>query len=202
MASLSEVISPVSDNPTGDRANMVNNTPIIVAGETSIKSPPTFTGSGFSDMEDPLKFLEDFKEAAIWNNWVLDSRKKELFYRCLKGHAKDWYVGEIMEMPNYSGLAFDAPRNESSVVSRFKKKFVTPRWYLKYEERFDERVQGVNEPVSQYVCAKRALYHKANYNKGLDKTEKQLVQDVRKGLLPVLKKACWDWENSPYSPEQ
>ncbi|KAK4512684.1 ARP2/3 actin-organizing complex subunit Sop2 [Mucor velutinosus] len=45
-----------------------NQQVVIVTGESNVKPAPKFHGSGFSVEEDPLQFLEDFKEAASWNN--------------------------------------------------------------------------------------------------------------------------------------
>ncbi|KAK4512718.1 40S ribosomal protein S6 [Mucor velutinosus] len=45
-----------------------NQQVVVVTGESNVKPAPKFHGSGFSVEEDPLQFLEDFKEAASWNN--------------------------------------------------------------------------------------------------------------------------------------
>ncbi|CEP07092.1 hypothetical protein [Parasitella parasitica] len=98
---------------------------VYVSSETNSRVPPTFSGVGFSLDEEPLKFIEDFQEAAGWNNWV-DSRKKELFRRCLKGFAANWYTTVVMESAAYDTLEFSSSsKSRETIVSLFKAKFVT-----------------------------------------------------------------------------
>jgi hypothetical protein len=85
----------------------VNITLSLVSGETNIKSPPVFSGAGFSLIEDPIKFVDEFKEAAIWNNWFSNERKKELFARCLRGTAKEWWLNEVVDGANYKTILFE-----------------------------------------------------------------------------------------------
>ncbi|CEP17051.1 hypothetical protein [Parasitella parasitica] len=171
-----------------------------ITGETNSKVPPKFSGIGFSPAEDPPKFLEDFRETAVWNNWVQVHRKKELFMRCLAGYARDWYLSEVIERPDYHNLPFESLNHTSTTISSlFQEKFVTAQWFEFYEETFEARKQTSTESATHYVCTKKALYKKANLTSLLDKTEKQLVKKIRKGLLPHLQTLCVQTERNPYA---
>ncbi|CEP09927.1 hypothetical protein [Parasitella parasitica] len=162
---------PRAGSSSGSSAEMSTSPIVIVSGESNMKTPPKFTGSGFAVHEDPLQFVEDFTEAATWNNWQ-EARLNELFCRCLQGFAKDWYIAEIRESPTFQAgtLPFSSPtKNKESLISKFKTKR-----------------QGANESAAQFIIHKRALYLKANAKGAMDKQEKELVRDTLVELQSLL----------------
>ncbi|KAG1277358.1 hypothetical protein G6F66_012319 [Rhizopus arrhizus] len=188
--------------PTYLLQSLLQRQQLIVSGETNAKKPPTFSGSEFALNQDPLKFIDDFEEAATWNNWVYDDRKKELFMRCLTGPAKDWFHNELVTTKAaYNALNYDDDTCDS-LLERFRTNFVTPQWKKKYEEWYDSRKQEIDESPTHYVSAKRALFRKSDPKNKQKKNEGQLVREIRKGLVLELQQLCLDFEVYPYLPEE
>ena len=161
--------------------------------ESNVKKAPTFSGLGLA--EDPLAFLEAFEAAATWNNWVTDERKKELMRRCLDGPAKHWYESRIMTLAvEYNALTY-ADDSEGCLVAQFKKQFVTEVWLERYERVYESRTQKEGESPITYMHEKLSLLKKAD---PLDeKTEKDKIKDIKKGLLPTMQSFCKFVEKNP-----
>ncbi|KAI7887570.1 uncharacterized protein EV154DRAFT_567371 [Mucor mucedo] len=165
---------------------------VMVLGETSAKVAPSFTGG---ERQDPSKFLEEFNEAASWNNWVSRDRRKELFFYCLSGYAKEWFLNTFdrseaahSNIKFYNGI-------EESMVGLFTKKFITAEWFEKYEDR----IQATTETPWEYMNAKRALHRKLGQEVKDEHSEKSIVKDIRNGHLPGVRKFCEHMEMNPYN---
>lgn len=173
-----------------------NTKSILVMGETSAKKAPTFASG---DRQDPSKFLDDFNEAASWNNWISTDRRKELFFRCLSHYAREWFLNTFDRgSEEYKAMAFD-DGSEESLVSRFSRKFITSEWFDKYEEAYEDRVQLNTESPWEFMNVKRALLRKLDPQEIKEKTEKQVVREIRKGLLPEVRKFCDYTEKNPFN---
>lgn len=109
----------------------------------------------------------------------------------------------MRKLPEYIAgqIPFEASdKDQQSVISLFKDKFVTPVWFARYEDLYDNRRHGASESASHYILCKTALYHKANAKGTYNKAEKERTRDLRKGLLPHLRRKCFELELSPYTP--
>lgn len=169
---------------------------VLVLGETSAKKAPTFSSG---DRQDPSRFLDEFNEAAAWNNWVSTDRRKELFFRCLTHYAKEWFLNTFDRASQaYKDMKFD-DGTDASMVAKFSKKFITAEWFEKYEEAYENRVQGENESPWEYMNIKRALLRKLDPAEVEDRNEKHTVKAIRKGLLPEVRKFCEYMEKNPYN---
>ncbi|KAI7893623.1 uncharacterized protein EV154DRAFT_477476 [Mucor mucedo] len=169
---------------------------VLVLGETSAKSAPTFASG---DRQDPVQFLEDFNEAASWNNWVSTDRRKELFFRCLTHYAREWFLNTFERgSEEYKKMKFD-DGTSACLVKQFSAKFITAEWFEKYEEAYEDRVQLKSESPWEFMNIKRALLRKLDPVELASRTEKQTVKEIRKGLLPEVKKFCDYMEKNPYN---
>lgn len=169
---------------------------VLVLGETSAKKAPTFSSG---ERQDPSKFLDEFNEAASWNNWISTERRKELFFRCLTHYAKEWFLNTFDRSTEaYKKMMFDDGTDES-LVAKFKAKFITDEWFDKYEENYENRVQLENESPWEFMNIKRALLRKLDPKEIKERSEKQNVKEIRKGLLPELRKFCEYTEKNPYN---
>lgn len=95
-------------------------------------------------------------------------------------------------------MAFD-DGSEDSLVSRFSKKFITAEWFDKYEEAYEDRVQLYAKSPWEFMNVKRALLRKLDPQEIKDKTEKQVVREIRKGVLPEVRKFCDYTEKNPFN---
>ncbi|KAG2211909.1 hypothetical protein INT47_004596 [Mucor saturninus] len=154
---------------------------VLVLGENSAKSAPTFSSG---DRQDPVQFLKDFNEAASWNNWVSTDRRKELFFRCLTHYAREWFLNTFERgSEEYKRMKFD-DGSDDCLVNKFTAKFVTAEWFAKYEEAYEDR---------------RALLRKLDPIELVGLKEKKTVKEIRKGLLPEVKKFCDYIKKNPYN---
>ncbi|CAO0798363.1 unnamed protein product [Mucor circinelloides] len=152
---------------------------VVVASESSVKTPPKVSGSGFSLKEDPLQFLKDFLETATGNNWSQNARLKKLFYRCLQGMVKEWFFTCVRKTPEYIAgqISFEASdKDQKSVIWLFKDKFVTPIWLLAMKFCM----------TTNNAKAHLRYHNKANAKGAYNKTEKERTRDLCKSLLPDL----------------
>jgi hypothetical protein len=171
---------------------------VLSPGETSAKQSPTFSGACHT--HDPLRFLEEFEDAASWNNWKSDERKKELFIRCLTGYAKEW-VNNII---NNDRKAYDSLKysdgTENCLVIKFRKNFVTEEWYERYQGMYEARVQLPHETPLEYLHMKRALLRRADPD-NKERSIKQAAREIIKGLLPKFRNFCNYKIKDPYNKE-
>ncbi|KAG2215163.1 hypothetical protein INT45_010714 [Circinella minor] len=125
--------------------------------ETNRVSAPHFSGG--NDSEDPLFFLDEFKET------VLES-------------AKLWYREEFVHARH---TKFDDGTN-NCFVSQFPDEFVTSRWKERYRIDYRQRIQVSNKRGSEYMSSKVALAHR--YEKA-SKTTIEIhdkIHDIISGL--------------------
>jgi hypothetical protein len=170
---------------------------VITTTETAVKKPPSFSGVGFT--QDPLEFMEEFEEAPTWNNWYSHERCKELFVRCLKGHARNWATNLMGTHPEeYAKLQFDDPV-DSSLVKLFKEQSVTKEWLKRYERRYETRYQLPHETPWEYMDEKRALLCKVG-SFGFKRSEAQVVHEIKCGLLRNVQMFCENMECHPFHP--
>ncbi|KAI7846820.1 hypothetical protein BDC45DRAFT_542492 [Circinella umbellata] len=144
--------------------------------ETNRVSAPHFTGD--NDSEDPLLFLDEFKKAALANNWKQDDCKIDMMALSLKESAKLWYREEFTRSRN---TKFDNGSSDC-FVSQFTDEFVTTRWKERYQIDYRQRIQVSNERGSEYMSSKVALAHR--YEKA-SKTTIEIhdkIHDIISGL--------------------
>lgn len=168
----------------------------VAAGETNNRTPPVFTGTGIN--QDPLKFLEDYEKVAKWNNWRAEDRKKETFLLCLSGAAERWMKNHL-DKEAIEDMEFDNGKPDC-LVSRFKDHFITDKWYDIYIKQYEERNQGQHETPLEYMEIKSYMWTRAGPELE-DKTPKQRVRDIMKGLLPPVKSFCETKLKDPFFPD-
>lgn len=172
------------------------STIIIPDKEENNKTVPTFSGSARA--QDPLKFIEDFQKAAKWNNWRTDERKKETFLMCLNGHAERWVKNHLMaDKEMFKVLEFE-PESGEGLLSLFKEQYVTEDWYELYTKEYEDRKQSSQETPLEYLEAKRDLFQRAGPECG-ERSKKQQVRDIMKGLVPQVAKFCDQKLKDPFN---
>lgn len=176
---------------------------MVSNGETNNRNPPSFSAAGNS--QDPLAFLEEFEKTAKWNNWCTDCRKKEVFLLCLSGQAERWATSQYLEnKEKFDDLNFlDSIVNEVPVkglISIFKEKYITEEWYDLYTKQYEDRRQGADESPMEYLEYKRYLFRRAG-EECSERTEKQQVRDIMKGLVPKVFKFCNHKVKDPFHQE-
>lgn len=170
----------------------------VATGETNTRSPPMFSGTGRT--QDPLRFLEDFEKVSKWNNWRTDERKKETFLLCLTGHAERWMKNHLMnDMKTFETLLYD-DGTENCILSKFKENYITEEWYELYTKHYEERTQTNEETPLEFMEIKRYLMQRAGPD-CIDRTEKQKVRDIMKGLLPQVRIFCEKKLKDPFNKE-
>lgn len=125
----------------------------VVVVETNTHAIPHFHGNQHTD--DPLLFMENFKDAADENNWTSDERKLARVRLALKGAAKDWYKREVQLNPP---ITFD--QGPDSFIARFKKTYVTARWVTFYSMAYHSLRQEPTQTAPDYVNAKFSMAYK------------------------------------------
>ncbi|KAI8890513.1 hypothetical protein K501DRAFT_265967 [Backusella circina FSU 941] len=135
---------------------------------------------GVGPHQDPLKFLEDFYETASSNNWISESRRKELFLRCMTGYAREWFNNNVDRTSEaYRQISFDKEDNAQSLTT------------------YRDRRQQTGESAWEYMNMKCALYSRAHTGERLELTEAQIVTDLRLGLISSHARFIDAWENNP-----
>lgn len=168
----------------------------MVAGETNNRTPPTFSGTGTT--QDPLRFLEDFEKVSKWNNWRTDERKKETFLLCLTGHAERWVKNHLMsKLDEFNKLAFENDTDDC-LLKKFKNQYITEDWYEIYTKQYEDRIQVNEETPTEYMEVKRYLFQRAG-TECEDRTEKQQVREIMKGLLLQVRTFCEKKLKDPFN---
>ncbi|KAI8874637.1 hypothetical protein K501DRAFT_315797 [Backusella circina FSU 941] len=177
-----------------------DNTIVVASNETSIRSPPVF--SGYGNHADPLKFLKGFRDAAAWNNWITEKRKKDLFVRCMQGYAQDRIEFNFdTSYDSFNEMPFD-DSTERSLVKRFKREFVSPEWLERYEMEYKNRKQLKGESPWKYMHIKRTLLKHYDPYTVQKKSEELIVAEIRRGLLPEVKSLVDAFELNPALPSE
>ncbi|KAI8340960.1 hypothetical protein BD560DRAFT_439879 [Blakeslea trispora] len=167
----------------------------IFAAEVNLKAFPTFSRSG--RQQDTIKFLDDFHKVCKWNNWIDERRKKEIFLLSLEGAADRWVTNfKAKDEAKFAELTFDNDL-DNSLISAFKKKFVTNYWKEVYLKQYEEYRQSLNEISLEYLETKCYLLQKANLSKE-EKPVKQQIRDILNGLVPQVYQFCDHAIKDPY----
>lgn len=176
--------------------NIIVPTPTYLSRDlTKFKEPPTFSGSG--NTQDPLEFLYMFERAAFWNNWKTKERRKEMFVICLTGQAKWWVQNNIINEAEYPNWPFEKEGEVEGLLNKFKTKYVTDKWYELYIQQYEDRKQQIGETPTEYLEIKRYLFQRSGQDVN-ERSVKQQVRDVMKGLLPEVFKFCEQKIKDPF----
>lgn len=127
---------------------------------------PTFSGE---DQQDPITWLRDYNAAAGANGWN-DVRKLQVVPAYLRSTAAEWYqsLNPGLITTWTAGINGNVNNFEDRFLRRFRTAAMIEAWTIKLEQR----VQGPNEKVEQYVSDLQKLFTRVGgYNEG-QKTRK------------------------------
>lgn len=150
--------------------------PHVLVVETNTHPSPTFSGDPYQD--DPLRFIDEFKDAAAGNNWLSDGRKLDRIRLCLKGFAKDWMMHQD-DIRAFSSFAGD---EATSFLKRFKKTYVTTRWVTFYSMEYYRLRQAPSQSAPEYINAKLSMARKYEMATDNKLSEEKKICDVLEGL--------------------
>ncbi|KAI8327682.1 hypothetical protein BD560DRAFT_442042 [Blakeslea trispora] len=114
-----------------------------------------------------------------------------------KGAADRWVTNfKAKDEAKFAELTFDNDL-DNSLISAFKKKFVTNYWKEVYLKQYEEYRQSLNEISLEYLETKCYLLQKANLSKE-EKPVKQQIRDILNGLVPQVYQFCDHAIKDPY----
>uniref|UniRef100_U9SQI2 Retrotransposon gag domain-containing protein n=2 Tax=Rhizophagus irregularis TaxID=588596 RepID=U9SQI2_RHIID len=115
----------------------------------------TFSGE---NQQDPVAWLRDYNAAAEANGWN-NVRKLQVVPAYLRSTAAEWYQSLRQDNPGFittwvAGLNGNANNFEDRFLRRFRTAAMIEAWTIELEQR----VQGPNETVEQYVTVLQKLF--------------------------------------------
>ncbi|KAI9328817.1 hypothetical protein BD770DRAFT_449744 [Pilaira anomala] len=112
-----------------------------------------------------------------------------MFIICLTGQAEWWMQNHIINDDKYHELPFEQEGEVKGLLDKFKEKYVTDEWYELYTQQYEDRKQLVGETPTEYFEVKRYLFQRSGQDTQ-ERSVKQQVRDITKGLLPEVTKFC------------
>jgi len=149
-----------------------------MAAQIKPKDPPIFKGE---EGEDALSWLERYETTATYNRWG-DEELRNNFEMFIEGNVFKWY-----KCTNVPDLWRDTPANNGAPLipglrTRFLQEFLQVNFKFYQEEKLRNRMQGLNEPTTNYY------YDIINLCRTVDPnmSENNKVAALFRGLKPSL----------------
>jgi hypothetical protein len=141
--------------------------------QMKFKTPPVFYGK--SD-EDALQWMERYESIGDYNRWTNDD-KAHYFQMSLEDASLKWF--KCTNLPqNWEDFGPDNP----GLRTRFLQEFQQENYRVFQESKLRNRIQGLNEPATEYY------YDVLNLCRSVDPnmSEESKVENLFRGLSPIL----------------